>query len=280
MPSVGRTTRLAAVIGHPVRHSLSPAIHNAVFAASGLDWWFTRLEVLRGGAAAAIAAMPVLGFGGLAVTMPHKEQAAACVDEVDVAARQLRSVNTVVLRDDGSTFGASTDGHGFVNSLTASDVTVTGRRVVVLGAGGAARSIVEALGRAGAADIAIVNRTRSSADAATALASVARVGALDDLGDADLLVNSTSVGMGTDQLPIRADLLRADLAVADNVYHPLDTALLRAARAIGAPAVDGLDMLVHQAALQQELWTGIRPDPGVMRAAALAELSVRAATGR
>lgn len=265
-------SRLAAVIGHPVRHSLSPAIHNAVFESSGLDWWFTRFEVLPGGAASAIAAMPVLAIGGLAVTMPHKEQAAASVDEVDVAAERLRSVNTVVLREDGSTFGASTDGQGFVNSLAAAGVTVADRRVVVLGAGGAARSIVEALGRAGAADIAIVNRTRTSAEAASALAEAARVGTLDDVAAADVLVNSTSVGMGTDEIPIAPRLLRADLAVADNVYHPLDTALLRAARAAGATTVDGLEMLVHQAVLQQALWTGVRPEPTVLRAAALAAL--------
>jgi shikimate dehydrogenase len=270
-------SRLAAVIGHPVRHSLSPAIHNAVFEAAGFDWWFTRFDVVPGGAAAAIAAMPVLGIGGLAVTMPHKEQAAGRVDDVDVAAARLRSVNTVVLREDGSTFGASTDGEGFVNSLTAADVTLTDRRVVVLGAGGAARSIVEALGRAGAADIAIVNRTRTSAEAASALAEVARVGTTDDVAAADVLVNSTSVGMGTDQMPIDPGLLRSDLAVADNVYHPLETALLRAARAAGAPTVDGLDMLVHQAVLQQKLWTGLRVDPGTMRVAA--ERALRPAPG-
>ena len=268
-------SRLAAVIGHPVRHSLSPAIHNAVFEASGLDWWFTRFDVLPGGAAAAIAAMPVLRIGGIAVTMPHKEQAAASVDDVDVAAERLRSVNTVVLRDDGSTFGASTDGDGFVNSLRAAEVTVTDRRVVVLGAGGAARSIVEALGRAGAADIAIVNRTRSSAEAASTLAGVARVGTIDDVAAADVLVNSTSVGMGTDEMPIDPGLIRSDLAVADNVYHPLETAFLRAARAAGAPTVDGLDMLVHQAVLQQQLWTGLRPEPAVLRDAAIAALRAR-----
>ena len=270
-------SRLAAVIGHPVRHSLSPAIHNAVFEASGLDWWFTRFEVRPGGASAAIAAMPVLAIGGLAVTMPHKEQAAESVDEVDLAAERLRSVNTVVLREDGSTFGASTDGQGFVNSLTAAGVTVADRRVVLLGAGGAARSIVEALGRAGAADIAIVNRTRTSAEAASALADAARVGTLDDAAAADVLVNSTSVGMGTDEIPIPPRLLRADLAVADNVYHPLDTALLRAARAAGATTVDGLDMLVHQAALQQHLWTGTRPEPSTMRTAAERALQLRPA---
>ena len=269
------TVTLAAVIGHPVRQSLSPAMHNAVFAASGLDWRFTRFEVLPGGADAAVAAMGPLRIGGLAVTMPHKEQAAAAVDEIDVAARALRSVNTVALRPDGSTFGASTDGQGFVDAVSASGFAVRGARVVVLGAGGAARSIVDALGRAGVDDISIVNRTVARAEDAARLADVARVGVIDDVGGADLLVNTTSVGMGTDELPVDPAVLHRGLAVADIVYHPLETALLGAGRRTGAHTIDGLAMLAHQAVLQQELWTGLRPDAAMLRAAAEAELAAR-----
>lgn len=268
-------TRLAAVIGHPVRHSLSPVMHNAVFDASGLDWRFCAFDVAPGGAAAAIASMGVLDIGGFAVTMPHKEDAAAAVDEIDVAAQALRSVNTVVLRDDGSTFGASTDGQGFVDSVAATGFSVAGARVLLLGAGGAARSIIDALGRAGAADVAVVNRTESSAIVAAALSPIARVGSFGDAVEADLLVNTTSVGMGTDGVPLDVSLLRPDLAVADIVYHPQDTALLRAAAAVGAHTIDGLGMLAHQAVLQQELWTGVRPDPAVLRSAAERELEAR-----
>jgi shikimate dehydrogenase len=220
--------------------------------------------------------MRTLGIGGFAVTMPHKEAMADAVDDIDPAAKALRSVNTVVLRDDGSTFGASTDGGGFVDSLTDAGVAVEGRRVVVLGAGGAARSIIDALGRVGAADVAIVNRTLANGAAAAVLSPVARVGTLDDLAEADLLVNSTAVGMADDAMPVDVARLRPGLVVADNVYHPLDTALLRAARAAGAATVDGLGMLVHQAVRQQELWTGVRPDPTVLRSAAETELARRA----
>lgn len=272
---IGSLPRLAAVIGHPVRHSLSPAMHNAVFAAGGLDWRFTRFDVVPGGAAAVIGAMAVLDIGGLAVTMPHKEQAAEAVDAVDPAAAALRSVNTVVLRPDGTTFGASTDGRGFVDAVLGSGIDVLGRRVVVLGAGAAARSIVDALGRAGTDDISIVNRTASTAAEAARLADVAHAGVIDDVGEADLLVNATSIGMGTDDLPLDVGWLRTDLAVADIVYHPLETALLRAARREGAHTIDGLGMLVHQAVLQQELWTGARPEPSVLREAAEAELRTR-----
>ncbi len=275
-PAVSRATRVAAVIGSPVGHSLSPALHEAAFAAADLDWRFLAFDVPAGEAGQALDAMRALRLDGFAVTMPHKAAVAALVDEVDPAAANLRSVNTVVRRDDGSTFGASTDGDGFVAWLTACNVEVGGVRSVVLGAGAAGRSIVDALGRAGAADIAIVNRSPDRAEAAAELAPVARVGTLDDVDRAVLVVNTTSVGMGTDEIPITAGRLRPDLTVADIVYHPLDTALLRAARAVGAPTVDGLGMLVHQAVLQQLLWTGVRPDPGVMRSAAEAELAARA----
>ena len=274
---ISGATRLAAVIGSPVRHSLSPALHNAAFAAGGLDWRLVAFEVASGEGRAAVAAMRTLGIGGLAVTTPHKADVAAAVDTVDPAATALRSVNTVVLHDDGTTLGASTDGPGFVDSLRTSDVDVERSRFVVLGAGGAARSIVDALGRAGAVSIVVVNRDPARAAAAAALAAVARVGTIDDITAADVLVNATSVGMGSDESPVDAGLLHGGLTVADIVYHPLETALLRAARRAGAPTVDGLGMLVHQAVRQQELWTGVRPDPAQLRQAAETELASRLA---
>ena len=269
------STRVAAVIGTPVRHSLSPALHNAAFRAGGLDWTFVAFEVAPGDGAAAVRAMCTLGISGLAVTMPHKADVAAAVDEVDTAAEALQSVNTVLLRDDATTFGASTDGAGLVWSLTASGVTVQDRRIAVVGAGAAARSVVDAIGRSGAAEITVVNRSADRAEAAAALADRARVGRAADLAAADIVINATSVGMGADDVPFDPELISARHVVVDLVYHPLETALLRAARERGAAALDGLGMLVHQAALQQVLWTGVEPDVAVMRAAAEAELASR-----
>jgi shikimate dehydrogenase len=273
--AIGGATRLAAVIGSPISHSLSPVLHNAAFDAGGHDWRMLAFEVGAGGGAGAVAAMKALGIGGLSVTTPLKPEIAAAVDDVDRAAAALRSVNTVVLRDDGSTFGASTDGIGFVDSLAASGVSLGGARVVVIGAGAAARSIVDAIGCAGVADLAIVNRTAATAHRAAALADAARVGEQSDIAGADLLVNATSVGMGSDDTPVDATLLHAGLVVADVVYHPLNTRLLRDAAAAGSRTIDGLGMLVHQAAHQQRLWTGTSPDPSMMRAAAEAALAVR-----
>lgn len=270
------TTRVAAVIGNPVRHSLSPALHNAAFAQLGLDWVYTAFDVSPGEAQAALDAMRTFGLGGLSVTMPHKEAVASAVDSLDPAADALRSVNTVVPQSDGSLKGYSTDGAGFVASLAAAGVAVSGRSVCVLGAGAAARSIIDALGRAGAERVAVVNRTAAAAQEAASLAGAAGiVGTTIDVGDADVVVNATSVGMGDDELPCDLSLLRAGQVVADIVYHPRCTALLRAARAAGAVTVEGLGMLVHQAALQQQLWHGHLPDVAVMVAAAERELAAR-----
>lgn len=269
---------MAGLIGSPVAHSLSPAIHRAAFAAAGLDWAYAAFDVAPGRADEALDAMRVLGIAGLSVTMPHKEQVAECVDRLDPAAASLRSVNTVSW-DGDELVGSSTDGAGFVGSLLDEGIDLAGARVTVLGAGGAARSLVDALGRAGAADIAVVNRTGARGEQAAALARVARVGdGPEAVTAADVVVNATSIGMGSadpSALPCAPSLLRPEHVVVDLVYHPLRTAWLQAAEAVGARTIDGLGMLVHQAALQQERWTGHRPDVGAMRRAAEAALARR-----
>ena len=275
-------TRVAALIGSPVQHSLSPLLHNAAFAHLGLDWVYVAFDVAPGQAQTALDAMRVLGLGGLSVTMPHKEAVASAVDVLDPAARLLRSVNTVVAQADGSLAGHSTDGAGLIASLAAAGVAVRDRSICVLGGGGAARAICHALAQAGAARVAVVNRTPAAAEATAELAvsngvTIGFVGTAADVAAADIVVNATSVGMSTSrtgavgmgeiELPCDPALLRAGQVVADIVYHPRETALLRAARAAGAVTVEGLGMLVHQAALQQQLWHGTLPDVDVMTAA-------------
>ena len=276
------STRLAAVIGDPVRHSLSPALHNAAYASAGLDWLMVALPAASGTGAAMVDLVRHHEVGGLAVTMPLKSEVADAVDRLDPAATTLRSVNTVVADSDGA-YGMSTDGDGFVASLRSAGHEPSGARVVVLGAGAAARSIIDALGRAGATSLAIHNRTAAAAREASELADQAVVVDTDELADAcaaaDIIVNTTSVGMGavdaSGDTPLRPELLSAHHVVADIVYHPLATPLLHAARAAGADVVDGLGMLVHQAALQCLAWTGVEVDTVIMRAAAEAELASR-----
>jgi shikimate dehydrogenase len=209
--------------------------------------------------------------------MPHKEAVADVVDRLDPAARSLHSVNTVSW-DGDQLVGSSTDGAGFVASLADAEVSIDGAKVAVIGAGGAARSVIDALGRAGASDITVLNRTQDRAEAAAALTPVASPGIASDISRADIVVNATSVGMGDDEsLPCDPDLLRAGQTVADLVYHPLETRWMAAAADRGARAVDGLGMLVQQAALQQRIWLGDDAviDTIVMRAAALSALASR-----
>lgn len=267
---------VAAVVGSPVAQSLSPALHRAAFASAGLDWDYVAFDVPAGAGAAAVEAMRTLGLAGLSVTTPLKAEVAAAVDRLAPAALALNSVNTVV-RDGGELVGHSTDGDGFVASLGAVGVDLSGCRVAVVGAGAAARSLVDAIGRAGAAEVVVVNRTPTRGAEAARLAPTSRTGEVVDLASANIVVNATSVGMGTAELPFDPAVLRPEQVVVDLVYHPLETALLRAAERAGCRTLDGLGMLVHQAVLQQEMWTGQRPDPTVMRAAALAELARREA---
>jgi shikimate dehydrogenase len=276
MRELSGTTRLAGVIGAPIRHSLSPVIFNAAFEASDLDWAYLAFEVAPGDVPRALDAMRVLGIGGLSVTMPHKDVVAELVDHLTPEAAALHAVNCVAATADGLV-GENTDGPGFLDALRAEiDFDISGRRAVVFGAGGAARAIVLALSRGGATDVAVVNRTTERADAAAALAGpVGRVATAGAIGEADLVVNATSVGMGDGQLPFDPAGLVAGQVLADIVYHPSPTPLLAAARARGVVAVDGLGMLVHQAGHAFRLWTGLEPPLGAMTEAARRTLTGR-----
>lgn len=270
--TVTGATRVGAVIGDPVAHSLSPIIHNAAFAATGFDATFVALPVRPADLGAAIAGVRALDLLGLSVTMPHKAAVISHLDDVRHEAAALSAVNCVV-RDGGRLVGTNTDGAGFVDALTAASVDLVGTRVLVLGAGGAARAVVRALVDAGVAEVGVANRTTEKAEAAVLLGGRdARVAEVDDAPDYDVIVNATSVGMGVAAaaavLPLPADRLRDGHVVVDLVYEPVETGLLAAARAVGAQAVDGVGMLVHQAAHAFTLWTGLPAPVAVMDGAA------------
>ena len=267
------STRVVGIIGDPVRHSRSPAIHNAAFAALGLDFVYVALPVAAGKGRDAVGAVRTLGIAGLNVTMPHKTDVAATCDELTPAAAALASVNTVV-NHDGHIMGDSTDGPGFVAALRAQGVEPAGRRVLVLGAGGAARAIVDALGRAGAA-VPVAARRAEAGERAAALAPGATTVGFDDLdravAAAEVVVNATPIGMQGEPPPFDPAVLTDAHFVYDTVYHPSPTPLLEAAAARGVPGADGLGMLVHQAALAFTLWTGEAAPLAVMSAAAGAD---------
>jgi shikimate dehydrogenase len=259
-------------MGYPVRHSLSPLLHNTAFAALGLNWTSLAFEVAPGAAAGALDGVRALGLAGISVTMPHKGDVAALVDECSPVATALGAVNCVVNRE-GTLRGENTDGAGFLASLArGAGFDPAGMRCLILGAGGAARAVAVALAGAGCADVAVLNRTAARADAVAALAGpVGRVGRFDhddDVAQADLVVNATPVGMagtgkgletGTEDQGwlVAPSLLHRGQVVADLIYAPRPTAWLAAAADAGATTVDGLGMLVHQAAAQLELWTGL-----------------------
>ena len=271
--------RVAAVIGDPVRHSRSPAIHNAAFAAAGIDWSFTAFEVPAGAGAAALEAMRVLHLAGLSVTMPLKTEVAEAADVRDVEVEVLGAANCIVPLGGGRLRAANTDATGFVSGLRAdAGIDPDGVRAALMGAGGAARAVAWGLVAAGAADVAVINRTPDRALAAASIANVAgragqpgRVGTIDDIAAADIVVNATSVGMGADSsMPCDPALLRPGQVAVDLVYEPLETAWLAALRHRGVEAHNGLSMLAYQAAAAFELWTNTEAPVDVMRQVAVA----------
>ncbi len=269
--------RVAAVIGDPVRHSRSPAVHNAAFASAGIDWVFTAFEVPAGQGAEALEAMRVLGLAGMSVTMPLKAEAAAAADTADAEVEILAAANCIVPLADGRLRAANTDASGFVAGLQAdTGLSPEGLRVALMGGGGAARAVAWGLAAAGAADVAVINRTGAKAEAAASIADAAggsgrrgRVGSMEDIAAADLVVNATSVGMGSDaSMPCDPTVLRPGQVAVDLVYEPIETAWLAALREQGVEAHNGLSMLVHQAAVAFELWTGTEAPVEAMRQAA------------
>jgi shikimate dehydrogenase len=275
-PAPTAATRVAAVIGDPVRHSLSPAIFNAAFRASDLDWVFVAFEVVEAQLRAALDGVRALGITGISVTMPHKGAVAAHLHRLTPAAEQLGAVNTV-RNVAGDLEGGNTDGEGFLRALHAeTGFDPSGRSCAVVGAGGAGRAVMAALAGAGAARVVVVNRDPGRAEQACLVAgAVGEIGPMGAVEQADLVVNATPVGMtGSDpsRSPIPDECLREGQVVADLVYRPDETALLAAARRRGITAVNGLGMLVHQAGLQFEWWTGREAPLEVMFDAVRAEL--------
>lgn len=255
------STAVVGVMGDPVAHSLSPLLHNAAFAALGLDWASVAFLVRPGGAEDALRGMRALGVRGLSVTMPHKSAAAALADRLTPVAERLGAANCLSF-DGGEVLGDNTDGEGFLAALRrGTGFDPAGRRCLVAGAGGAARAVVLALAAAGASEVVVANRSPDRAEAAAALAGPGgRLGEAAEAPRADLVVNATPAGMvgaGEAVAPIvDAALLHAGQVVVDLVYEPRTTAWLSEAVRRGATGVGGLGMLVHQAAVQLERWTG------------------------
>ncbi len=265
---ISARARLAGVMGWPVAHSLSPRLHNFWLERYRIDGAYVPLPVAPEHFAQSLRVLAHLGFAGVNITVPHKEAALKAVDQADPVARRIGAVNTVMIRRDGSLYGANTDGAGFMGHLLASVPEFDARAgpAAVIGAGGAARALVTALIDAGVPEVRISNRTVARAEElATGLGGGVRVINWVDraraLDGANLLVNATTQGM-VGQKPLVLDLARLPetAVVYDIVYTPERTPLMAAAAARGNPAIGGLGMLLHQAVPGFKAWFGIEPE--------------------
>jgi shikimate dehydrogenase len=277
--------KVCGIIGDPVAHSMSPAMHNAAFAKMGIDYVYLPFRVRKDELSEAIEGMKSLNIRGLNVTIPHKVAVIPYMDKLDPLAEKIGAVNTIV-NAGGTLTGYNTDATGFLQPLIDRGINPEGKNAVVLGAGGASRAIAFALAEKGA-NLVILNR-ELELDWAEALArriSQAfgrKVNALkldEDnlttvLDKTDILVNATSVGMhpDIDGTPVPAGLLKPGLVVYDIVYNPIKTRLLREAEAAGAKTISGIDMLVWQGALAAEKWTGLKEPIELMREVVIKEL--------
>ena len=257
---------MAGIIGWPVAHSRSPRLHGHWLERYGIDGTYLPLPVPPGKVGEALAALPLLGFAGVNVTLPHKQAALAAMDRVDAQARRIGAVNTVVVVD-GALIGSNTDAFGFIAGLDADAPDWRrDRPAVVLGAGGAARAVIVGLQDSGVAEIRLCNRTRAHAESVVGdLGNDVVVVAWDErhqaLAGAGLLVNTTTLGMdGKPALVIALDALDGDAVVTDIIYVPLRTELLRHADERGLKTVDGLGMLLHQACPGFAAWFGRQPE--------------------
>jgi shikimate dehydrogenase len=257
-------TTLAGVLGHPVAHSRSPAMHNAAFADLGLDWHYVKLPVPPELFEETVRALPGSGYLGANVTIPHKLRALAVADSATEAARAIGAANTLTFGNEGID-ADNTDAGGFLAALGDSP---QGRRALVLGAGGAARAVVWALVEAGAAEVSIWNRTPERADE---LAATFHARAVHRPEPADIVVNSTSVGLHEGSLPLEG--LDPPAVAVEMVYGGAATPFGDWARSGGSRIVDGIEILVRQGALSFTRWTGREPSLDVMRAAASGEIS-------
>ncbi len=282
--NISGKTHVCGVIGDPIEHTLSPIIHNAAFCSLNLDFAYLAFKVTPAQVGNAIAGMRALDIVGLNVTMPHKEAVIKHLDQIDEAAKFLNAVNTIHNKDD-KLFGYNTDGIGALKALKENGANPQGKRVLLLGCGGAARAIAYALVQE-ADELVVLNRTVSEAkELAVQLKSMFDKKVTADLlsanviqeklSDTDILINATSVGMNSNlsQSLIKPEWLISNLMVMDIVYNPVETKLVRDAKSVGAKVVSGVEMLIYQGASSFEIWTG-KPAPiKVMRTAALEHLN-------
>ncbi|PCK20776.1 shikimate dehydrogenase [Bacillus pumilus] len=272
---------LYGLIGNPVGHSMSPDIHNAALKDAGIDGHYHGFQVEERDLADAISGMKALGISGFNVTVPHKVEIMQYLDKIDVTAERLRAVNTVRL-EEGQLVGYNTDGEGFLHSLLeALDQPLSELSFLMIGAGGAARAIYTTIAEYAPKSFDITNRTIEKAegliestDGNINSSALPLNKAEDQLGDYDVIIHTTSIGMypSVEETPISLANAKKTAVVCDIVYNPIETKLLSEAAGLGLKTVDGVGMFVGQAARAFELWTGITPDARKMKSIVIEKL--------
>ncbi|MCL2134856.1 MAG: shikimate dehydrogenase [Candidatus Bathyarchaeota archaeon] len=279
-------TFLCAVIGDPIEHSLSPTIQNAAFNTLGLDFVFTAFTVKPSNVTNALSGIRALGIVGVNVTMPHKEAVVQYLDWTDASVKRLNSVNTIHCKE-GKLLGYSTDGIGALKALKENGADPYGKRVLLLGAGGAARAIAYALIHE-VDELVILNRTvfevkmlsetlKMEFNKKISVDSFAPSVITEKICNTDILINATPVGMNPykEQSLVAQSSLKSDLTVMDIVYSPVETKLAKDAKVVGAKVISGVEMLIYQGAASFEIWTGHKAPVQVMREAVLEQLNKR-----
>jgi shikimate dehydrogenase len=264
--NVSGKTRIVGIFGSPIEHTLSPAMHNAAFAKMGLDMFYLAFHVSAQDLSDALQSIKALKMAGVNITVPHKENVIPLLDRVDEEAAFIGAVNTVVLSE-GTLTGYNTDGRGFMSSLSEGGISVDGKNVCIIGAGGAARAISyyvsDRASRLSLFDINMAKAEKLVHDLSTIRSNVFYQ-TIDDMKNPDVVINATPLGMRQeDPLPVKPEFITPDMTVCDLVYK--NTKLLQVAADKGAKTLDGSGMLLWQGVLAFELWTGVKPPVDVMR---------------
>ena len=262
-------TKITGLFGYPVEHTLSPAMHNAAFAHLGMDYCYVPFLVHPDSLGKAIESVRALNLAGVNVTVPHKEAVIAFLDKVNEEASFIGAVNTIVPRE-GVLTGYNTDGRGFMRSLGEKGIEISGRKVLVVGAGGASRAVgyylSETAGHLAIYDVDSAKLTRLVSDLSQIRTNVSALASVNGLGEFDVIVNATPLGLKQgDPSPVDTSSLSSRQTVCDLIYKM--TPLLKSAEAKGCRTMDGLGMLLWQGVLAFELWTGILPPVEIMREA-------------
>ena len=269
------------LLGHPVGHSMSPIMHEVAYKQLNLDASYTAYDVLPEKLEEVVQSLRTSNISGCNVTIPHKVHVMDYLDEIDEEALQIGAVNTI-LSEDGILKGYNTDGRGYIQSLLTIVQELAGHRILVIGAGGAARAVVAVLLQHQPESVVIANRTEQKAEElvalfsekASILESVSVSAAAGRLEEFSIIINTTSVGMSpnVEDMPISLERMSPRAVVSDLIYNPLETRLLKEAKKRGAKTDNGIGMFVHQGVLSIEHWTGLTPEGGPMRKSVLEQL--------